>query len=70
MPPPKYKIYPLDQTELAKHKKQITKLLKEKKIQISDSPYGVTILFSKKKDGQLCLYIDYSALNKNIISDS
>ena len=70
MPPPQYKIYPLDQTELAELKKQITELLKENKIWVSDSPYGAPILFAKKKDGQLCLCVDYCALNKNTISDS
>ena len=70
MPPPQYKIYPLDQTELAELKKQIVELLKENKIWVSDSPYGAPILFAKEKDGQLCLCVDYHALNKNTIFDS
>ena len=64
MPPPQCKIYPLDQTELAELKKQIVELLKENKIRVSDSPYGAPILFAKKKDGRLCLCVDYCALNK------
>ena len=60
----------MDQTELAELKKQIVELLKENKIRVSDSPYGAPILFAKKKDRQLCLCIDYCALNKNVISDS
>ena len=44
--------------------------MKENKIRVSDSPYGAPILFAKNKDGQLCLCIDYRALNKNTISDS
>ena len=70
MPPPKCKIYPLDQTEISELKKQIIDLLKENKIWVSDSPYGAPILFAKKKDGQLHLCIDCCALNKNTISDS
>ena len=70
MPPPRHKIYPLDQTELAELKKQIVELLKENKIRVSDSPYGAPILFAKKKDGRLRLCVDYHALNKNTISDS
>ena len=58
MEPPQCKIYPLDQTELAELKKQIIDLLKENKIQVSDSPYGAPILFAKKKDGQLRLCIE------------
>ena len=70
MPPPQHKICPLDQTELVEIKKKIVELLKENKIQVSDSLYGVyPILFVKKKDGQLHLYVDYCVLNKNTISD-
>ena len=70
MPPPRHKVYPLDQTELADLNKQIIELLKENKIRVSDSPYGAPILFSKNKDGQFYLCIDYCSLNKNTISDS
>ena len=65
MLPLQYKIYPLDQSELAELKKQIVELLKENKIQVSDSLYRAPILFAKKKDGQLRLCIDYCALYKN-----
>ena len=51
MPAPWYSIYPLDQTELAELKNQKTKLLKENKIRVSDSPYGAPIIFAKKKYG-------------------
>ena len=70
MLPLRHKIYPLDQTELAELKKQIIELFKENKIRVSDSLYGALILFAKKKDGQLCLCIDYYTLNKNTISGS
>ena len=69
MPPPRRKIYPLDQIELAELKKQIVELLKKNKIRVSDSPYGAPILFAKKKDRRLRLCVDYHALNKNTISD-
>ena len=49
MPPPRRKIYPLDQTELAELKKQIIELLKENKIRVSDSPYGAPIIFCQKE---------------------
>ena len=45
-------------------------LLKDNKIQVSDSSYGAPIFFAKKKDGQLHLCVDHRALNKNTISDS
>ena len=64
MPPPRYKIYPLDQTELAELKTQMIELLKENKIQVYDSLYGAPILFDKKNDEQLCLCVDYRALKK------
>ena len=49
MLPPRCKIYPLDQTEVAELKKQIIELSKENKMQVSDSPYGAPILFIKKR---------------------
>ena len=70
MLPLRHKIHPLDQTKLAELKKQTTGLLKENKIQVSDSLYGAPIFFAKKKDGRLHLCIDYCALNKNMISNS
>ena len=49
IPPPRYKIYPLDQTEQAELKKQIIELLKENKIRVSDSPYGAPSFLQKKR---------------------
>lgn len=69
-PPPRRKIYPLDQTELAELKKQIVDMLSKNQIRPSDSPYGAPILFAKKKDGRLRLCVDYRALNKNTVVDS
>ena len=39
-------------------------------IQPSDSPFGAPILFTKKKDGSLRMYIDYCALNRDTFTDS
>ena len=49
MPPPRRKIYPLDQTELAELKKQIIELLKENKTRVSNRPNGTVSLFFKKE---------------------
>ena len=49
MLPPHYKIYCLDQTELAELKKQIIELSKENKVLVSDSLYGAPMFFAKKK---------------------
>ena len=70
MPPPQYKKYPLDQTDLSGLKKKIIDLLKENKIWVSDSPYRAPILFSRKKDWRIYPYVDYHVLNKKAISDS
>ena len=47
----------------------MTKLLKENKIRVSNSPYGVPTLFAKKKDRQLNICVDYCVLNKSTILD-
>ena len=70
IPPLQYKIYPLDQTELAELKKKTLDLLKENKIWVSSSLYGASIFFAKKKDRQLRLCVDNYALHENTISDS
>ena len=49
MLPLQYKIYPLDPTDLSEIKKQITQVLKENKIQVSDSVYSAPIIFAKKR---------------------
>ncbi|GME83112.1 unnamed protein product [Ambrosiozyma monospora] len=55
--------YRLTQEEKEELAKQIPILLKEKKIEESDSPYNAPVLFTKKSDGSLRLCIDYRALN-------
>ena len=58
-PPPKRKLYPLDQNELSELKKQIDELISDNRIEVSNSPYGAPILFARKKNGKLRMCIDY-----------
>ena len=57
--PPCKKLYPLDAAELAVLKEQIEQFLASGCIAPSSSPYGVLILFAKKKDGGLRMCVDY-----------
>lgn len=68
-PPPKRKIYPLDNDELVELKKQISELLESNRIEPSNGPYGAPILFAKKKDGRLRMCIDYRMLNAQTRND-
>ena len=45
-PPPRRKIYPLDEVELAELKRQITEWLDSNRIVPSNSPYGAPVLFA------------------------
>ncbi|XP_074336819.1 uncharacterized protein LOC141673993 [Apium graveolens] len=56
-----YRMAPI---ELAKLKVQLQELLDKKFIRPSVSSWGEPVLFVKKKDGSLRLYIDYRELNK------
>lgn len=49
--------------ELKKMKVQLEELLEKGFIRLSVSPWGALLLFMKKKDGSLRLYIDYRQLN-------
>ncbi|XP_070020079.1 uncharacterized protein [Nicotiana sylvestris] len=51
-----YRMAPLELEEL---KKQLKELLDTGHIRPSKSPFGTPVLFQKKKDGSLHLYIDY-----------
>jgi hypothetical protein len=51
-------------TELAELKVQLDDMLKKKFIRPSVSPWGAPVLFVKKKDGSMRLYIDYMELNQ------
>ena len=63
-PPPRQKIYPLDQKELAELKSTLQSWLNSNRIVPSNSPYGAPVLFAQKKNGKLRLCVDYRALNK------
>ncbi len=63
LPPPKRKIYPLDDIELEELKKQLAFFLETNRIVPSRSPYGAPILFARKKGGALRMCIDYRLLN-------
>ena len=51
-------------TEWRELKAQLEELLSKGFIRPSTSPWGAPVLFVKKKDGSLRLYIDYRQLNR------
>jgi hypothetical protein len=56
-----YRLSPLEYREL---KKQVTKILKDGILEVSQSPYGAPVLFVPKPNGRgLRLCVDYRALN-------
>ena len=56
-------MYPLDGVELDELKTQIKTFLDSGRIEVANGAYGAPILFAKKKDGGLCMCIDYRELN-------
>lgn len=50
--------------ELEELRKQLKELLEAINIRPSKAPYGVAVIFQKKKNGSLRLCIDYRAFNK------
>ena len=50
--------------ELNELKSQLKEMIDKKYIRPSVSPWGAPIIFGKKKDGTLRLFIDYRHLNK------
>jgi hypothetical protein len=64
--PPFGPIYNLSQTELAALYEYIDENLSNFFIRYSNSPAGAPILFVKKKDGYLRMYVDYRGLKKVI----
>ncbi|CAN6695431.1 unnamed protein product [Malus baccata var. baccata] len=67
--PPSKSPYRMSPPELEELRKQLNELLDAGYIQPSKSPYGVPVLFQRKKDGSLRLCIDYRALNKITIKN-
>ncbi len=61
--------YRMALAELKELKVQLQELLDKGFIRPSVSPWGVLVLFVKKKDGTLCLCIDYQQLNKVTIKN-
>ena len=61
--PPFGYIYNHFQLELDVFCKYINKILEKKFIVLSKSPAEALVLFTKKKDGKLCLCVDYRSLN-------
>ena len=51
--------YHMTTQELSELRLQLEELLSKGSIQPSVSPWGARVLFVKKKDGSLCLCIDY-----------
>ena len=63
-------LYHLSGPKLGELKKQLIELLDARLIQPSRSPYGVSILFQKKKDTlELRMCLDYQVLNKQTIKN-
>ena len=56
--------------ELNELKLQLQELIDKNYIRPSVSPWGAPVLFVKKKDGTLCLCIDYRQLNKMKIKNT
>ncbi len=67
--PPYGPIYTLSPVELEMLKTYIETHLKTGFIQPSKSPAGALILFDKKPDGRLCLYVDYQGFNNLTIKN-
>ncbi|KAA3482844.1 DNA/RNA polymerases superfamily protein [Gossypium australe] len=61
--------YRMSPTELKELKVQLQGLLGHGFIRPSNSPWGALVLFVKKKDGSIRLYIDYRQLNKVTIKN-
>ncbi|KAI3771736.1 hypothetical protein L6452_02903 [Arctium lappa] len=61
--------YRLKPTEMQEMMSQLQELLEKGFVRPSSSPWGAPVLFVKKKDGSMRMYIDYRELNKVIIKN-
>jgi hypothetical protein len=62
-----YRLFPLEYREL---EKQVTKFLKDGILEVSQSPYGASVLFVPKPNGRgLRLCNDYRALSSIIVKN-
>lgn len=61
--------YRMSVPELTELKMQLQELLEKSYIHPSVSPWGAPVLFVKKKDGTLCMCIDYRQLNKRTVKN-
>jgi hypothetical protein len=69
-PPPFRSMYRLSPLEYRELEKQVTKFLKDGILEVSQSPYGATVLFVPKPNGRgLRLCVDYRALNSIIVKN-
>jgi hypothetical protein len=69
-PPPYWSMYRLSPLEHQELEKQVTKFLKVGILEVSQSPYGASVLFVPKPNGRgLRLCVDYRALNSITIKN-
>jgi hypothetical protein len=73
IPPIAQSLYRMTPMELVELKVQLQELLDKGFIRPSNSPWGVSVLFvkkkKKKKDGTFCLCIDFCQLNKVMVKN-
>src|ERR1700731_246822 len=62
--PPPGAVYSLSQSKLCELHKFLDEHLHIRFIHLSHSPHGAPVLFVRKKNGNLCLCVDFCGLNK------
>ena len=67
--PPYKRQYRVSAAELAEVRRQLDEYLEKGWIRPSCSPYGVPIVFIRKKTGELRMTVDYRALNRQTKKD-
>lgn len=67
--PPLRLLYSLLRSESKALRRWLEENMRKGLIRQSSSTAGATILFVKKKDGSLCLCVDYYSLNEGTIKD-